>query len=181
MRKDGTAKFEVQDGAIVGSTVAGSPNSYLCTAKNYGDFELEFEVKLLRDDFNSGVQIRSHSKPGILESRVHGPQVEIEWSLGRSGFIYGEQTTNRWISPQATPSTHTAVKNGEWNQYRVKAVGPTIETWINGRKIMQTTHEKDTNSSDAGFIALQVHSYKGSHPAQILWRNIRIRELKPNG
>ena len=40
----------------------GSPNSFLCTDKLYGDFELQFEVKLINDELNSGVQIRSQTK-----------------------------------------------------------------------------------------------------------------------
>jgi len=176
-QKNGTATYEVKDGAVLGSTVEGSPNSFLCTTKDYGDFELEFEVKVLRDDLNSGVQIRSHSKPDVKDGRVHGPQVEIENSPGRAGFIYGEATTGKWISPGPEDKLTDAFKNGEWNKYRVKAVGPTIETWINGEKITETTHEKDTNPTEPGFIGLQVHSYRGEHPAQVMWRNIRIREL----
>jgi len=54
----GFAKYEVEDGAIVGTTVKGSPNSFLCTDRRYGDFVLEFEVNL-DPRLNSGVQIRS--------------------------------------------------------------------------------------------------------------------------
>ncbi|MBC8065522.1 MAG: DUF1080 domain-containing protein, partial [Chlorobia bacterium] len=38
----GKANYSVKDGQIIGSTVAGTPNSFLCTDKIYGDFELEF-------------------------------------------------------------------------------------------------------------------------------------------
>ena len=41
----GTAKYTVEDGMVVGTAVEGSPNSFLCTDKEYGDFVLEFEVK----------------------------------------------------------------------------------------------------------------------------------------
>jgi hypothetical protein len=30
----------------------------------------------------------------------------------------------------------------------------------------------------AGFIGLQVHSFRGDSPAEVSWRNIRIRDLK---
>lgn len=39
------ATWRVEDGAIVGAAAEGSPNSFLCTRKEYGDFVLEFEVK----------------------------------------------------------------------------------------------------------------------------------------
>jgi len=54
----GYAKYRVEDGAIVGTAVKGSPNTFLCTDKEYGDFILEFEVKC-DPRLNSGVQIRS--------------------------------------------------------------------------------------------------------------------------
>ena len=42
--ESGTAKYEVENGVIVGSTVKGAANSFLCTVKEYGDFILEFDV-----------------------------------------------------------------------------------------------------------------------------------------
>ena len=79
----------------------GSPNSFLCTDKLYGDFELQFEVKLINDELNSGVQIRSQTKElndkeksrGDKFGRVNGPQVEIEATKEKgaeSGYVYGE-------------------------------------------------------------------------------------------
>lgn len=175
-QKNGTATYEIKDGAVLGSTVEGSPNSFLFTKKEYGDFVLEFDVKLLRDDLNSGVQIRSHSKPDYQNGRVHGPQVEIEASPGESGYIYGEATGRGWLTPDADRKPHSHFKNGEWNTYRVRAVGPRIQTWINGEKVADLTDEESYKS---GHIGLQVHGYKGPHPAQVMWKNIRIREVKP--
>ena len=40
-QKNGTATYRVKDGTIVGKTSEGSPNSFLCSNKEYGDFELE--------------------------------------------------------------------------------------------------------------------------------------------
>ena len=54
----GFAKYHVEDGVIVGTTVKGSPNSFLCTDREYGDFILEFVVNV-DPRLNSGVQIRS--------------------------------------------------------------------------------------------------------------------------
>ena len=74
-QKNGTATYKVEDGAIVGTTAKNSPNSFLCTEKDYGNFKLEFEVFLVDEDLNSGVQIRSQTKDGTPEGRVNGPQV----------------------------------------------------------------------------------------------------------
>ena len=85
--KGGTATYRIEDGCIVGKTTEGSPNSFLCTKKLYGDFELKFEVKVA-DELNSGVQIRSANRS---DGVVYGPQVEIAIN-GTAGFIYGEGT-----------------------------------------------------------------------------------------
>ena len=177
-QKNGTASYEVKDGAILGSTAEGSPNSFLCSKKDYGDFALEFEVKLLSDALNRGVQNLSHSKPDYRDGRVHGPQVEIEASPGQAGYIYGEASTGAWISPDADNKPTELFKNGEWNKYRVRAIGPQVQVWLNGEKVTDVKKPKDLNANEPGFIALQVHSFKGPHPAQVMWRNIRIREIQ---
>ena len=69
-QKNGTASYQVVDGAIIGTTSAGSPNSFLCSDQFYGDYELEFDVKLFDDQLNSGVQVRSHSNPSFKNGRV---------------------------------------------------------------------------------------------------------------
>jgi len=76
---NGNAKYEVKDGAILGTSVPNSANSFLCTKKHYGDFELEFEVKVDKE-LNSGVQIRSHSKPDYQQGRVHGYRWKSRWA-----------------------------------------------------------------------------------------------------
>ena len=58
--KGGSAKYHVEDGMIVGTTVEKSKNTFLCTPRDYGDFELELEV-LCDKELNSGIQIRSHT------------------------------------------------------------------------------------------------------------------------
>lgn len=45
---NGEAKYEVVDGVIVGTTVLNTPNSFLCTERNYSDFI--FEVELLVEE-----------------------------------------------------------------------------------------------------------------------------------
>jgi hypothetical protein len=177
IQKNGTATYRVDNGTIVGRTAEGSPNSFLCTIKDYADFELEFEVKV-DDALNSGVQIRSHTRGGP-EGRVNGPQVEIEASPGESGYVYGEGTDRGWLTPEHRLKTHSHLKNGDWNHYRIVAQGPRIQTWINGQKIEDLTDEPIFKTHPKGFIGLQVHSIgKGEGPFEVAWRNIRIKELK---
>ena len=162
----------------MGRTTEGSPNSFLCTEKEYGDFELEFEVKV-HDKLNSGVQIRSKSKED--SGRVYGPQVEIEAS-GEKGaeaaYVYGEATGRGWLTAQDRLKPHKVMKDGEWNQFRIVAKGPRIQTWINGQMIEDLTDEKIFETHPKGFIGLQVHGIRsGTGPYTVAWRKIRIKEL----
>jgi hypothetical protein len=175
-QKNGTATYRVEDGCVVGKTTEGSPNSFLATKKSYGDFELKFEVKV-DDELNSGVQIRSASKPDYKDGQVHGPQVEIAIN-GTAGFIYGEGLKFGWLSEdRSNAAAQAAFKKGEWNRYRVLADGKSIKTWVNDVPVADLVDEKTGMTS--GFIGLQVHGIKkGSGPYEVRWRKISIRELK---
>ena len=45
-RPAGTAEYKVEDGAIVGATVAGSGNTFLVTEKEYDNFILEMDIRI---------------------------------------------------------------------------------------------------------------------------------------
>jgi len=189
----GKASYTVVDGAIRGETVEGSTNTFLLSEEQYGDFELEFEVKV-HDSLNSGVQIRSREKteadlatsgnggkPATDLARFFGPQVEIESSPGQAGYIYGEATGLGWLSPEPKDDahSHSHVKNGEWNQFRIIAKGARIQTFINGVAVADLTQEEVYKSHPKGHIGLQVHGIKaGTGPYDVAWKNIRIRPLK---
>lgn len=178
---NGKAKYEVQNGEIIGTTVANTPNSFLATEKNYGDFILELEL-LVDDSMNSGVQIRSESNEAYQNGRVHGYQVEVDPSDRKfSGGIYDEARRG-WLYPlDINPKAQQAFKNREWNKYRVECIGNSIRTWLNGVPAANLVD----NMTVKGFIALQVHGIgkdlaaEGKH---IRWRNIRIQteNLKPS-
>jgi hypothetical protein len=172
---NGLAKYEAKDGTIVGTSVPNSPNSFLCTKKDYADFELEFEVKVDKE-LNSGVQIRSHSKPEYQNGRVHGYQVEIAVG-GFSGGIYDEARRGKFLNAEApTEQIKNLLKENEWNKYRVICRGSSIQTWVNG---VQVTDLKDDMTA-SGFIGLQVHGVGDrKEPLRVAWRNLRLREFKP--
>ena len=172
-QRNGLATYRVEDGAIVGRTEKNSPNSFLCSDRGYRDFELVFDVKV-DPGLNSGVQIRSRSSKEFNNERVHGPQVEIEIAPGSSGYIYSEATGRGWLSQNR--DIQDAYQNDQWNTFRVLAVGPRVQTWINGRMVADVTDEA---SSPFGFIGLQVHGVGESGPFEVRWRNIRIKDLAP--
>jgi len=194
---NGTAKYEVRDGMIVGTTVPGSPNSFLCTKKDYGDFILELDFKV-DEGLNSGVQIRSQSRKEYKDGRVHGYQVEIDPAQKE---LYSKRPANLWVTGDEVPPgteprrwtggiydearrgwlcnltrnvrARNAFMPGEWNHLRIEAIGDSIQTWLNGVPAANIVDSMTPN----GFIALQVHSIKEKEPMQVRWKNIRIKVL----
>lgn len=174
-QRNGTATYRVEDEMIVGKTSDGSPNSFLCTDKLYGDFELKFDVKV-DSALNSGVQIRSQSVGDTPEGRVNGPQVEISTDL-MAGYIYGE-SAGGWMTPDEDRKPHHHFKEDEWNSYHVVAFGEHIQVWLNGHQVSDLTHKERYESHPNGFIGLQVHGIgSGQGPYEVRWRNLKIRDL----
>jgi hypothetical protein len=178
---NGKAKYEVKDGAIVGTSVMDTPNSFLTTEKDYGDFILECDVKV-DNKLNSGIQIRSLSKPDYQNGRVHGYQVEIDPAdRAWSGGLYDEARRGWLYTLEINPPAKKAFKRDDWNKYRIEAIGNSIRTFING---VPVAHLID-DMTPVGFICLQVHSIgkdAAREGTQVMWKNIRIQttNLKPS-
>ena len=175
-------QFKLVDGVIVGSS--SGQTQFLYTEKEYADFELEFEVKLHDLDFNSGVQIRTRlirgNERGDERPSVHGPQVDLGKSPGRSGYIFN-QGNGSWVTPEADLVRNSLMINGEWNKVRVLAAGRKIQTWINGEQVSDLTvpgeiHERYSK----GVIALQVHGVKNPEEKtrHVSFRSIRVRRIE---
>ncbi|HEV7350644.1 DUF1080 domain-containing protein [Telluribacter sp.] len=178
---NGKAKYEVKDGVIIGTSAVNTPNSFLTTEKNYGDFILETDV-MVDNQLNSGIQIRSLSTPDYMNGRVHGYQIEIDPSdRGWSAGVYDEARRG-WLYPgDLNPEAKTAFKKGEWNKYRIEAIGNSIRTFLNG---VPVAHVIDDMTPE-GFISLQVHSIGNDtkkEGTQVRWKNVRIKttDLQPS-
>ncbi len=172
-QRNGFAHYDVRDGSIVGTSVPNSPNSFLFTKEQFGDFELEFEVQV-DAALNSGVQIRSHSRPDYQNGRVHGYQVEIAVG-GFSGGIYDEARRDKFLNPEpVTSEVRALLKPNEWARYRVVCQGDHFQVWVNG---VLVTDLRDSETT-SGHIGLQVHGVgKREDPLQVKWRNLRLRKL----
>ena len=173
-QRGGHAAYKVEDQCIVGETRPNQANSFLCTDETFADFELTYEFKV-DPKLNSGVQIRSESKPDYKGGVVFGYQVEIDpseraWTAG----IYDESRRGWLANLEKNPEARAAFKQNEWNSVRVLAVGDHMQTWLNGVPAADL-HDAMTAS---GFIGLQVHGVgASSEPLQVRWRALRIREV----
>ncbi|MDE2851556.1 MAG: DUF1080 domain-containing protein [Acidobacteriota bacterium] len=176
----GAAEYALEDGVVVGTAVVETPNSFLATTEEYGDFALQLEFRI-DEGLNAGVQIRSHSDPEYRNGTVHGYQVEIDpseraWSAG----IYDEARRG-WLFPLSpNPAARGAFRPGDWNHLYIEAIGPEIRTWLNN---VPATFLIDEMTS-RGFIALQVHSVGPEQGGlQVRYRNVLLRteDLAPSG
>jgi putative membrane-bound dehydrogenase-like protein len=139
--------WSVEDGEIIGRTEGLSHNTFLISDLAVEDFRLSFDVKLVDNAGNSGVQFRSQPMDGFEE--VRGYQADI--GAGWWGKLYEEN--GRALLWDKSGEEH--VKPGEWNHYEIEAIGSRVRTWINGQPCVDLD---DPDGARRGIIAVQLHS-----------------------
>ena len=167
--------FRVEDKAIVAGRLSEKipHNEFLCTTRDYADFELRFEAKLVGEGRNAGVQFRSKRVPG--NSEVSGYQADIgtAWDRPVWGALYDESRRRKMLAEPGPELGKKLVKPDQWNAMRVICKGPRVQIFVNGERTVDYT-EMDENIPQHGKIGLQIHSGK---PSEAWYRNIRIRSL----
>ena len=199
-------EFDAKTWTVTGRPVGKNPkNSFLCSPRQYKDFELKFRFKIRRPTMNSGVQFRSEAHA----DGVRGPQFEMDvassedyrwWRrlfepvynfvTGRTAFdyssagIYGEDMGIGWIYPGVAGGDNEAFEEQggrltnkrDWNPAKLRAKGARIETWLAG---LPRANFKYPPIDKPGVICLQVHGGNYRHPEKhfVQWRNLMIREI----
>lgn len=167
--------FRIEDKAVVGGTLAKPiPHNYfLCTTENYGDFELRLEVKVVGDNANAGIQFRTKRIEG--SSEVEGYQADVGGVGDRLvwGSLYDESRRRKFMAEADAKVIKATVKPNDWNDYRIRCVGPKVELFLNGVQTVSFV-EEDDEIGRAGVIGLQIHS---GPPTEAWYRNIRIKTL----
>jgi hypothetical protein len=189
-KRGGDATYSIENGEIVGRSVPNTPNTFLTTDREFADFILELDFKMDPNNFNSGVQIRSHSRPEGNRERVYGYQVEMDTDPKRpwTGGIYFEggskDKNGEWIRKAGwlydlknNEAAQKARRLGEWNHFKIMAKGRRIQTWLNGVPATDFTDD-DKAFTPSGFIALQVHGVGDRRePKEVRWKNIELTVL----
>ena len=170
--------WRVEDGALTGgSRTEKVPHNYfLATQRSFQNFDLRLRLKLTGTPgtgmINSGVQIRSIRVPNNTE--MAGYQVDA--GDGWWGKLYDESRRRRVIAePRDAAAVNAAVRKDDWNEYRIRAEGPRIRSWINGVPALDYTEAEPRVAAD-GRIAVQIHS--GGH-ALVQVKDVVIEELPP--
>ena len=182
---DGDPKvWRVENGEIVGGSMAGNPrNEFLTTKRSFYNFRLKLEYKLVGTEgfVNGGVQFRSLRATNPPNEMI-GYQADI--GHGHTGSLYDESRRKKFLARAGTGVGGYGVKadteiaelekKGEWNKYEIRAEGPRITIFLNGKATLDYT-ETDPSIDDAyGLIGLQIH---GNCKAEIRFRNIVLDPL----
>jgi hypothetical protein len=177
-----TKYWSVKDGAIVGYTPEDPKhNTFLCSKKTYGDFELSFKIRLKGGVGNSGVQIRSK----IIDKEwfaVGGPQCDM--GAAYWGSLYGEQFNDgrfpgdqgfeggKMMKQSPGDLVKKVVKKDDFNDYSIKCVGKHVTIKINGETMVDGDFPK---MPDEGIIAWQLHA--GFKSMEVTFKDIQFKDL----
>ncbi|MBI4606794.1 MAG: ThuA domain-containing protein [Planctomycetes bacterium] len=157
--------WRAEGGTIVGESPGIRHNSFLRTERRYGDFVLKVKVRLVPDEENSGIQLRSEWLPS---GEMYGYQADI--GKGWWGSLYDESTgRNLLVSSYAEKGSKAVLKN-DWNEYEVEAIQNRVKIRING---VVTTEFEDTVRRPDGHIAVQVHA---GGPLKVEFKDLLIQE-----
>ena len=162
-----TSLWSASDGMLVGDSPGIDHNEFLAAEGEFGDFALRFSFQLDKGMGNSGVMFRSQRLPG---HEMTGYQADI--GEGYWGCLYDESRRNRVLQP-ASDEARAAVREGGWNQYEIRAMGPNIALTLNDQRSV-TFEEEDEAIADSGRIAVQIHS---GEAMEVRFRDLRIQRL----
>lgn len=176
------AHWSVSDGVL---TYDGTGQS-LCTAKDYGDFEMYVDWKI-PSGADSGIYLRGTPQiqiwdpwdPRTKDGSI--PGTSEDWvaaykngrNLGSGALWNNRRASNR-------PLILADNKPGEWNTFLVRMVGDKVSIWLNGKLVVDRTElenywDKEGNRTAplprADQIELQHHG------SELFFKNLYIREL----
>jgi hypothetical protein len=161
--------WAAEDGMLIGRSPGIGYNDFLAASREYGNFVLRFDVHLVGNNGNSGVQFRSRRVSGSME--MSGYQADIGEQYWAS--LYDESRRRKTLAGPAEDVLAKALKADDWNAYEVRAEGNHIQLGLNGVTTVDYT-EEEAGIEQTGSIAVQIHS----GPAmEVRFRRLRIREL----
>ena len=148
--KELPTNWKVEDGVI---KVSGGGKPHLASAKEFGDFELRLQWRGLKAGYNSGLFVRSGKNVGANQINLA--------HKSEGAFLGGKVQGTKAVGSLQKPA-------GEWNDWRILAVGEKLSFWCN-----ETLAWEGTGFVPAkGYLGLQAEG------AAMEFRNIRLREIK---
>jgi hypothetical protein len=132
----------------------GNPN--LASQWDFDDFDVRLQWRAHKKTYNSGFYVRSGKAVGANQINLNQPAVGELINTGPALKGKGK----------GVPDLHKEGGNGEWNDWRVLAVGDQISFWVNGKPAW----EVDGFAPARGYLGFQAEG-------TIDFRNLRIKEI----
>ena len=166
----GSAKWKAENGTIVGGQ-EGDPNrgGILLTERTFKDFDLSLEFKIdEHGKYNSGIYFRrSKTKP-------LGHPYQLNIGRGVAGEPVGLHLGD-WLDKG--DEDDSIRKPLEWNKLRIRAIGPSIKAWLNGKQIVEYVDPSPRKDLlEPGTIGIQTYGAEG-HSGWVKFREIQIIDL----
>jgi hypothetical protein len=147
---------------------------FLATDKDYADFELFVDWKIVARNGDSGVYLR-----GFPQVQVWDPDNPGDVNNGAprgSGALWNDNADN----PGKWPLVKADNPIGEWNSFRIRMVGNRVWVWLNGKQtvdgqVLDNYFDRAKPVLPSGPIELQTHG------SEIRFRNIYIRDIREGG
>jgi hypothetical protein len=153
------AHWRVADDALV---FDGKGDS-LCTAKDYGDFELLVDWKILKDG-DSGIYLR-----GSPQVQIWDPESKSAAGVGSGGLFNNKKNPSK-------PSAVADNPIGQWNNFRIRMVGDKVTVWLNDKLVvdnvvMENYWDYSKPIYPTGQIELQ------NHGNTLYFKNVYLKDL----
>ena len=178
------AHWSVKEGIL---TYDGKGAS-LCTAKDYGDFELYCDWKIPAGA-DSGIYLRGTPQIQIWDpwdatikekdGTVRKATTPEEWvtayatgrNLGSGGLWNNKRTRNQPLALADKPI-------GEWNRFLIRMVGKRVSIWLNGKLVVDRTELENFWDKEGKLPLVRADQIELQHHGnELTFKNIYIREL----
>ena len=165
--------WRIEKGTLVGGSLSDTVphNDFLCTSREFKNFDLRLKVKLNGSGFvNGGIQFRSQR---LKEPAFEMTGYQADMGEGFWGSLYDESRRNKVLAHTHQVVIQHLVRPNEWNDYIVRCEDNRIRLWLNGVLTVDYS-EEDAQIPNKGLIGFQIH---GGGKAEASYRDIAIEEL----
>ena len=153
--------FIIKDEIIIAGSLENPipRNEFLCTQREYSDFEMRLQVKVNSTSGreNGGIQIRSQRVPNHNEVSGYQADIGIQPTRNIWGGLYDESRRNEMLDLGDQDGLNKVWSADQWTDYTIRCEGKRIQIWINGFQTVDY-YEEDPKIEDTGIIGLLIHS-----------------------
>ncbi|MCE6990475.1 family 16 glycoside hydrolase [Dyadobacter sp. CY323] len=147
-----------------GELVFSGHGNNLCTVKQYGDFEMYVDWKILKDG-DAGIYLRGTPQVQIWDTS----RVDVGAQVG-SGGLYNNQKN------PSKPSKLADNAIGDWNTFHITMIGDRVSVDLNGENVVDNVVLENYWDRNLPIFAAEQLELQ-AHGNQINYRDIYVREI----